>query len=157
FALEYVAGGSLAQQLGGKPYPARAAAQLVETLARTVHAAHELGIIHRDLKPANILLDDVAGGSPPVPKATDFGLAKYADPTVDGPGPLQATATGELLGTPSYMAPEQAAVPRQPIGPAADVYALGAILYELLTGRPPFVGDTPWETIYQVLHNEPVD
>ena len=170
FVLEFVAGGSLAQHLHGTPQPVRPAAQLVETLARAVHAAHANGVIHRDLKPANILLRDESDGgrgefddlSPLasrlpslVPKITDFGLAKCVDggesPDLRGP-----TVTGELLGTPNYMAPEQAMVPRQPVGPAADVYALGAILYELLTGRPPFTGETPLATVLQVLHNEPV-
>lgn len=168
FVLEYVAGGTLAERLRGQPQPAQGAAQLVETLARAVHAAHASGVIHRDLKPANILL---AGGGwrleggeskadhssthhpPPAtlhPKITDFGLAKCADAA------YAATVTGELLGTPSYMAPEQAMVPRPPIGPAVDIYALGAILYELLTGRPPFTGETPLTTVLQVLHDEPV-
>jgi serine/threonine protein kinase len=173
FVLEFVAGGSLAQHLGGTPQPVCPAAQLVETLARAVHAAHASGVVHRDLKPGNILLQteratkDTNEGKKPdsffgslvehaTPKITDFGVAKCgagggAAPTLIGP-----TVTGELVGTPSYMAPEQAKVPRQPVGPAADVYALGAILYELLTGRPPFKGQTPLETVLQVLHREPV-
>jgi hypothetical protein len=161
--LDFVAGGSLAQHLRGTPQPARPAAQLVETLARAVHAAHANGVIHCDLKPANILLsfsrdpEGSAAAAPPsglrldevVPKITDFGLARQVD---DGAGPTQ---TDTVLGTPSYMAPEQAMVPRRPVGPAADVHALGAILYELLTGRPPFAGETPLATVLQVLHNEP--
>jgi serine/threonine protein kinase len=140
--LEHVGGGSLAAQLRGVPQPPRRAAELVERLARAVHHAHLHGVVHRDLKPANVLL-----GEHGEPKVTDFGLARY-----DRPG---LTATGDVLGTPSYMAPEQA-VSGQPVGPAADVYALGAILYEMLTGRPPFTGETPLDTVLQVLHNEPV-
>lgn len=175
FVLEFVAGGSLAQHLQGTPQPVRPAAQLIETLARAVHAAHVNGVIHRDLKPANILLEwsgvrgQSAGGTSTLtpdhshltptfltPKITDFGLAKCTGGDGEGTNHSGPTVTGELLGTPNYMAPEQAMVPRQPIGPAADVYALGAILYELLTGRPPFTGGTPLTTVLQVLHNEPV-
>jgi eukaryotic-like serine/threonine-protein kinase len=175
FAMELVTGGSLAQHLQGRPQPVRAAAQMVETLARAVHAAHVNGVIHRDLKPANILLQRSAArppfaGEPPsltledsplsagflTPKITDFGVAKCAHRDGDEAEPRGATVTGELLGTPNYMAPEQAMTPRQRIGPHADVYALGAILYELLTGRPPFTGGTPLATILQVLRDEPV-
>jgi serine/threonine protein kinase len=173
FALEFVAGGSLAQQLRGTPQPMRPAAQLVETLARAVHAAHASGVVHRDLKPANILLQKDEGGrmkdatgqgaaassfilhpSSFRPKITDFGVAKCVAGDGEAPGLRSPTVTGELLGTPQYMAPEQAATPHQAVGPAADVYALGAILYELLTGRPPFTGETPLDTVLQVLHTE---
>ena len=109
-----------------------------------MHAAHEQQIIHRDLKPANVLLTKKG-----TPKITDFGLAKKLDDAGQ-------THTGAIMGTPSYMAPEQAKGETKDLGPAADVYALGAILYEMLTGRAPFKGPTPLETIMQVIHNEPV-
>jgi hypothetical protein len=145
-ALELVHGGSLAQSLAGAPQPLAASARLVETLARAMHHAHRRGVVHRDLTPSNVLL--TAEG---VPKIADFGLAKL----IIG-GAETCTKTGDLLGTPSYMAPEQAAgKPRGNIA-AADVYALGAILYEMLTGRPPFRGETPLETLRQVVDEEPV-
>jgi tetratricopeptide (TPR) repeat protein len=144
FSLEFCPGGSLAGQLGGKPLPPARAAALVETLARAMHAAHQAGVVHRDLKPANVLL--AADGTP---KVTDFGLAKKLD---ESAGP---TVSGAIMGTPSYMAPEQAGGRRQQIGPATDVYALGAILYELLTGRSPFRAETATETLLQVLQCEP--
>src|SRR5262249_33480035 len=126
------------------------AAELVETLARTIHAAHQAGIVHRDLKPANILLT-TAG----TPKVSDFGLAKQLHA---GPGEAAGcrTRSGAILGTPSYMAPEQAEGASAEIGPATAVYALGAILYELLTGRPPFLGPTPLDTVLRVLGQDPV-
>jgi tetratricopeptide (TPR) repeat protein/tRNA A-37 threonylcarbamoyl transferase component Bud32 len=144
-ALEYVDGGSLAQQARGLPQAPAAAAKLVETLARAVHHAHQCGVIHRDLKPGNVLLS-----SGLLPKMTDFGLAKRLSAA------QAATPTGHILGTPGYMAPEQAAGKSAAVGPAADVHALGAILYELLTGRPPFLGGTLLETLEQVWHHEPV-
>jgi eukaryotic-like serine/threonine-protein kinase len=171
FVFEFVSGGSLAQYLQGTPQPVHPAAQLVYTLAQAIHVAHANGVIHRDLKPANILLRDEREGAsgeprevwPParrlasfVPKITDLGLAKRDGGDREAPSLHGPTVTGDLLGTPNYMAPEQAMVPRQPVGPAADVYALGAILYELLTGRPPFTGETPLATVLQVLNNEPV-
>jgi predicted Ser/Thr protein kinase len=145
FSLEFIEGGTLAQKMAGKPLPAPHAAELVEVLARAVHAAHERGIVHRDLKPGNVLL--AADGTP---KVTDFGLAKYLDET----GAL--TKSGDVLGTPSYMAPEQAEGRLGEIGPRTDVYALGAILYEALTGEPPFRGATPWDTVQQVRSHDPV-
>jgi WD40 repeat protein/tetratricopeptide (TPR) repeat protein/tRNA A-37 threonylcarbamoyl transferase component Bud32 len=145
FSLELAEGGNLAGRLDGTPVPATRAAALVETLARAVHYAHERGVVHRDLKPANILL--TADGTP---KVTDFGLAKQLD---TGPG---LTRTGLVLGTPSYMAPEQAVGQNKEAGPATDVYSLGAILYEVLTGRPPFRAATALETLEQVCGQEPV-
>jgi WD40 repeat protein len=145
FALEFLEGGSLSDQLDGTPLPPRQAAQLVKTLAKAMQAAHEQGIVHRDLKPGNVLL--TADGTP---KITDFGLAKRLDDTTG------QTASGAILGTPSYMAPEQAGGKSKTIGPAADVYALGAILYELLTGRPPFKAAVALDTVLQVLSDEPV-
>jgi serine/threonine-protein kinase len=150
-ALEYVDGGNLSEKLYGNPLPVQLAAQLVETVARAVHAAHDRGIVHRDLKPSNVLL--TADGTP---KIADFGLAKYLESGSESPAAAGATQTGSILGSPSYMAPEQAAGKIREIGPATDVYALGAILYELLTGRPPFRGPTLLETLEQVRSEEVV-
>jgi hypothetical protein len=162
--LELCEGGSLSARLDGTPWPGRRAAQLVEALARAVEAAHRRGIVHRDLKPANVLLAPVPAGQSAClsfpgpgqaeagydPKVTDFGLAKRLD------GGQGQTQSGAVVGTPSYMAPEQAGGKNKEVGPAADVYALGAILYELLTGRPPFRAATPLDTLLQVLEREPV-
>ncbi|HEX4612075.1 MAG TPA: serine/threonine-protein kinase, partial [Urbifossiella sp.] len=162
-ALEFVGGGSLARRLAGGPLPARAAAALVETVARAVHFAHQRGILHRDLKPANVLLGGIGppapgpSGATPLPpptdapKVTDFGLAKR----LDG-GHAGRTRTGAVLGTPSYMAPEQVSGNSGDVGTPADVYALGAILYECLTGRPPFQGGSALETLEQVRSRDPV-
>jgi hypothetical protein len=143
-ALEFVGGGSLAEQLDGTPVPPRRAAQILLDLARAVQHAHEQGIVHRDLKPANVLLTETG-----VVKVADFGLAKLLD-VEQG-----QTNSGVVLGSPSYMAPEQAAGKVRAIGPATDVYALGAILYELLTGRPPFRGASFLETLDQVRTHAP--
>ncbi|HET6326718.1 MAG TPA: protein kinase [Planctomycetaceae bacterium] len=144
FTMELMNGGSFSQQLAGAPQSPRHSAQLLATLATAVAYAHEQGIVHRDLKPANILLT-----SDGLPKIADFGLARRLDSGRD------LTLTGAMLGTPSYMAPEQASGKASEVGPAADVYGLGAILYEMLAGRPPFRGDTPAETQRQVLVDEP--
>jgi tetratricopeptide (TPR) repeat protein/tRNA A-37 threonylcarbamoyl transferase component Bud32 len=149
-SLEFLDGGSLDAQMAGTPQLPLPAARLVETLARAVHHAHQHGIIHRDLKPANVLLTKEG-----MPKISDFGLAKF----VAGQGPTigpERTETGAILGTPSYMAPEQAGGQTSTVGPQADVYALGAILYELLTGRPPFRAASPLETLREVQSEEPV-
>jgi serine/threonine-protein kinase len=159
FALEFVEGGSLDQKLNGTPLPARDAAALVEQLARARETAHAAGLLHRDLKPANILLasggreppvaESTGGLRPPLAKITDFGLAKKLDAA-------RQTASGAVLGIPSYMAPEQATGRSKELGPACDTYALGAILYECLTGRPPFKATTVLETLQQVVSEEPV-
>jgi serine/threonine-protein kinase len=167
FTMEFVAGGSLSQRLDGTPLPASDAAHLVEQLAHGMDYAHQRGIVHRDLKPGNVLLQESGVRQqesckknaadtmtlPPgswIPKITDFGLAKRVETGA------AMTATGAVLGTPSYMAPEQAEGNTREVGPAADIYALGATLYQCLTGRPPFRGPAPLDTIRQVIWDEPV-
>ena len=145
FAMDFHPGGTLARKLRGQPLPPREAARMAINLGRAVQHAHEAGVIHRDLKPSNILLS--ADGTP---RIADFGLAKHLD-TPQGP-----TCTGTVLGTPSYMAPEQASAQKSEIGTTSDVYALGAILYELLTGRPPFRAASATETMMHVITDAPV-
>ncbi len=170
FSLEFVEGGSLDKRIAESPATPRAAAQFVETLARAMDVAHQHGIVHRDLKPANILLAKLGSQSSmnrtwefdsaslpadhwsrtTTPKIADFGLAKRVDDD------SSQTQSGAILGTPSYMAPEQAGGKNREIGPAVDIYSLGAILYELLVGRPPFKAGNPIDTVRQVIEQEPV-
>jgi hypothetical protein len=163
FSLEFVEGGGLDKKLKGEPLPATDAAALAEKLARAMHYAHSRGVIHRDLKPANVLLafsrEHSASAAPTVveglrlsdaePKVADFGLAKRLDSDSD------VSHTGAVLGTPTYMAPEQAEGRGKDVGPASDIYALGVILYETLTGRPPFRGDSVHAVLEQVLRKDP--
>jgi tRNA A-37 threonylcarbamoyl transferase component Bud32 len=146
FSMQFIEGRTLAQRLTEGPLPGRTAAGYVRQIAGAVHYAHRQGIVHRDLKPSNILLDH-----DDQPHVTDFGLAKRLDA-----GDPTLTRTGDVLGTPSYMAPEQAAAKVKELGPACDVYGLGAVLYEALTGRPPFQGATTVDTLEQVRSQEPV-
>ncbi len=189
-SLEYIAGGTLHDWLGGRPLPPLESARVIEQLARTTQYAHERGVVHRDLKPANVLLTERppsllssttipiadisparqqgagtshnpslarrAGGAEPTPsfaaqtKISDFGLARVLGSS------SELTATGQVIGTPSYMAPEQAAGTCDDVSPAQDIYSLGAILYELLTGRPPFRGTSLFDTLEQVRTTEAV-
>ncbi|MCY2986811.1 MAG: protein kinase [Planctomycetota bacterium] len=145
FSMAFIEGESLAGKVARGPLAPREAAEIIRAVTEAAQYAHERGVIHRDLKPANILLD--AAGHP---RITDFGLAKRVT------GDSNLTASGQVMGTPSYMPPEQAAGKRHEIQPVSDVYALGAVLYTLLTGRPPFQAATPLDTLYQVLEQEPV-
>jgi WD40 repeat protein len=154
---EFVENGNLAKRLDGKPQPPRDAARLIEALAGAMAYAHARGVVHRDLKPSNVLLASPADtplGACAI-KISDFGLAKLASP-VREPGERDLTRTTDVLGTPSYMAPEQASGDARQAGPAADVYALGAILYECLTGRPPFLGEGVLDTLDQLRTQEPI-
>ena len=145
FEMEYIEGGSLARRLDGTPWSPEPAARMVAVLARAIGDAHRLGIVHRDLKPANVLLVD-----DDTPKIVDFGLAK----TLEADSNL--TQSGVFVGTPSYAAPEQVEGLTRTVGPAADIYALGAIFYHMLTGRPPFQAATVLQTLEQVKTADPV-
>ena len=146
-AMEFCSGGTLAKRLDGKPISPRLAAELIRKICEGVAAAHQRRIIHRDLKPKNVLLEREGEW---MPKVSDFGLAKLLD------NDSTATATGSILGSPAYMAPEQAFGDGKRVGPPADIYSLGAILYECLTGRPPFLGVSIADTLEQVRQREPV-
>src|SRR5438874_5555584 len=151
FSMDYVQGQNLAEFVGQKPLPPKQAANYLKTIAEAIQYAHEHGILHRDLKPSNILIDDAGQ-----PRITDFGLAKRLGLgsellTIDP----QLTLSGQVLGSPNFMPPEQAAGKRGQIGPAADVYALGAILYFMLTARPPFAAESLTETLQQVANMDP--
>jgi serine/threonine-protein kinase len=143
--MKLVDGTSLNQRLAEGPMPPREAAALLAPVCRAIHFAHTQGVLHRDLKPANILIDSEGR-----PHVSDFGLAKRVEMDSD------LTVTGAILGTPSYMAPEQAAGTRGKLGPASDVYSLGTILYQMLTGRPPFQAASPVDTVLLVLEQEPL-
>jgi serine/threonine protein kinase len=143
FSLEFCPGGSLDRNLAGTPLEPKVAAKLMQSLAEAMRVAHQANVIHRDLKPANVLLSTDG-----TPKITDFGLARKLDEAGH-------TRTGQVMGTPSYMAPEQAEG-KKGVGPAADIYALGAILYECLVGRPPFKAATSLDTLLKVLSEQPV-
>ena len=145
FSMGYVDGQSLAARIASGPLAAGDAARLVKSIAEAVQFAHDHNVIHRDLKPANVLLDDQGH-----PRVTDFGLAKRVS------GESELTDTGQVLGTPSFMPPEQAAGKLDQVGPASDIYALGAILYTVVTGRPPFQAASPVDTLLQVLELDPV-
>lgn len=145
FSMQLIEGDTLSQRLAAGPLPPRKAAEILLRVSRAIHAAHAAGVLHRDVKPSNILIDK--DGRPHV---TDFGLAKRVE------GQESLTRTGAVLGTPSYLAPEQAIGTRGVLGPATDVYSLGAVLYQMLTGRPPFQAATPLETVMLVVEQDVV-
>jgi serine/threonine protein kinase len=144
YSMDFIDGPSLSKRLGNGPLAGRVAARFLQTIARAIQHAHSQGILHRDLKPSNILLD-----GDDEPHVTDFGLAKRLG------ADSSKTRTGAVMGTPSYMSPEQAAGRTKELGPACDIYGLGAVLYELVTGRPPFRSDTPLDTLKHVIEREP--
>lgn len=146
FAMDYVEGPTLAQLVAQGPLPARRAAAYLKTIAEAIHFAHERGVLHRDLKPSNVLIDSHTDQ----PRVTDFGLAKKLE------AETELTLSGQILGSPNYISPEQATAKRAAVGRRSDVYSLGAILYHLLTGRPPFQGETMTAVLHQVVNDEPL-
>jgi eukaryotic-like serine/threonine-protein kinase len=145
FSMDYVEGQSLAEAVRAGPLEPRLSAEVVGAIAQAIHYAHEQGVLHRDLKPSNVLLDPFGQV-----RITDFGLAKRLD------GSSDLTVTGQVVGTPNYLSPEQAAGKQAALGPASDVYSIGALMYELLTGRPPFLSNSLQETLSRIQNNEPV-
>jgi WD40 repeat protein/serine/threonine protein kinase len=146
FSMDYVEGQNLSQLVGNRPLPPKRAARYVQLIAEAIHYAHGQGILHRDLKPSNVLVDSAMDQ----PRITDFGLAKRLD------GESSLTGTGQVLGSPSFVPPEQAAGAHGKVGRRSDIYSLGAILYHLLTARPPFQGETLTDVLNQVINNEPL-
>ena len=144
--MDYVEGLTLAQLVAKGPLPARQAATYLKTIAEAIHFAHERNVLHRDLKPSNVLIDSATDQ----PRVTDFGLAKRLE------AETELTLSGQVLGSPNYMSPEQAVAKRGTVGKRSDVYSLGAILYHLLTGRPPFQGETLTDVLHQVVNNDPL-
>src|SRR6516225_8372250 len=145
FSMDYVEGQNLAEAVRAGPLDPRRSAEIVRAIAQAIHFAHEHGVLHRDLKPSNVLLDEFEQV-----RITDFGLAKRLD------GSSDLTVTGQVVGTPNYLSPEQAAGEHAALGPASDVYSIGALMYELLTGRPPFLSNSLQETLSRIQNNEPV-
>ena len=145
FSMDFVEGRNLAEMVREHPLSAKRAALYLKVIAEAIHFAHQKGVLHRDLKPSNVLIDQFDE-----PRITDFGLAKQLNDQ------NEITITGQVLGTPSYMPPEQALGKRDAVGPAGDIYSMGAILFHVLTGRPPFVSESVTETLEQVLRAEPI-
>src|SRR5207247_5412277 len=146
FAMDYVEGLTLAQLVAKGPLPARQAAAYLKAIAEAIHFAHERNVLHRDLKPSNVLIDSATDQ----PRVTDFGLAKRLE------AETEITLSGQVLGSPNYMSPEQAVAKRGTVGKHSDVYSLGAIFYHLLAGRPPFQGETLTDVLQQVMNEDPL-
>src|SRR5580765_830749 len=147
FAMDYVEGLTLAQLVAQGPLAARQAATYLKAIAEAIHFAHERNVLHRDLKPSNVLIDSATNQ----PRVTDFGLAKRLE------ADTELTLSGQVLGSPNYMSPEQAVAKRGTVGKRSDVYSIGAILYHLVTGRPPFQGETLTDVLHQVMNDDPLD